>query len=483
MNVIFYNFAKRENSTAVPSGSGTSYTCILKEGSNVLTPTIMLKWGGSGYPAFNYAKIAHFSSRYYWVTDWHFENRMWTAHLRVDVLASYKTTIGSSSKYVLRSASEENKDVIDTLYPAKATYTQGSQSINNGLTYFGNGGVYVLACVNDQTINYADTQPPLLYEMPAKGVQDVMHNVIDSFEGAADDLNTAAGLDFKDAITMILKAPGRIFSDINQFVKSVTWFPCEFTGTASPVYVGKYSVSAYGGKQITNPIWSNAMIDVNISGFVPATASKWKYAEPYASYYLNAPPFGIIPIPSEDIINGNTLRMALSIDALSGLARLIVKIRMGTDPITTRDIADRTAQIGITYPFGGSTPDYASGIAGAGAMGAAVAMMEAGTGGAGLVLAGAIGTAAKGLGYNGFSGGGFSGGTLGIQPTWSLNWRYFDPVDQDPTEQGYPLCKVKTINTLSGYVKVADGDIANGAATQAELAEVKQYLEGGFFYE
>lgn len=483
MQVIFYNFNKKINSTARPTLSGTTIDCIIKDGSSQLSPTIRIKWSSGAAPVYNYAYIAAFGARYYFVSDWTFEERQWTARLTVDVLATYKTSIGGLSKYVLRSASAENKDVIDTLYPAKATYTQASQTINNGLVRFGAGGVYVLTCVNDHSINYADTQPPLLFEMPAKGVQQVMTNVINSFEGAADDLNTAAGLEFKDAITMILKAPGRIFSDLNQFVKSVTWFPCQFSGIAGVVYVGKYSVNAYGAKQITDPIYNDTQIDTDITGFPPSGASKWRYMEPYASYYLNCPPFGIIPIASEDIINGNTLRLSLSIDALSGLGRLIVKIRKGNDPVTTRDIADRTAQIGVTYPFGGSTPDYASGIAGAGAMGAATAMMAAGTSGASMVMAGAIGTAAKGIGYNGFTGGSFSGGALGIEPTWSLNWRYFDPVDQDPVELGYALCETRQINTLSGYVKVQDGDITSLTATDSELMQVKSYLEGGFFYE
>lgn len=483
ISAYFYTMTKRDNSTKQPPAQPAPISIRLKDGCSILRPSIEVSWPEGGSPtASNYCYIDFPFHRYYWIDNWTYELGMWTADMHCDVLATYKPYIGYASKYVLRSASAENKDAIDTMWPATTEYTQGSQTIANGLVRFGDGGSYVMACVNDQTIAYTANQPPLLFQVNAKGVQDVMHNVIDSFEGAANDLNSAAGADFKDAITMILKAPGRIFSDITQFVKSVTWFPCSFTGTASDVFVGKYSVQAQG-RLITDPIWSNSMIDVNIAGFVPAGASKWKYSEPYASYYLNCPPFGIIPIPSEDIINGNTLRLSLSIDALSGLGRLIVKVRKGNDPVTTRDICDRTAQMGITFPFGGSTPDYASGIAGAGAMGAAVAMMEAGTSGAGMVMAGAIGSAAKGLGYQGFSGGGFSGGALGIEPTWTLNWRYFVPVDQDPIEQGYPLCEVRQLNTLSGYIKTADGEIAAVGATAQELAQISAYLTEGFFYE
>ena len=120
MNVTFYSFSKRVNSTARPSG-GTSYGVTLKEGCSVLRPSIRLIWRSGGSPAgWNYAYIPDFG-RYYWVTNWSYDERQWTADLSVDVLASYKNGIGSSSQYVTRSASEYDGDVTDGLYPAKAT--------------------------------------------------------------------------------------------------------------------------------------------------------------------------------------------------------------------------------------------------------------------------------------------------------------------------------------------------------------------------
>ena len=120
MNVYFYTFSKRINSTAQPTG-GTLHTVTLKTPSSVMTPTISLVWSGSGSPAaYNYAYISDYG-RYYWVSNWTFSDRQWTATLNVDVLASYKTQIGGSSKYILRAADSSawsgSLEVLDTSYP------------------------------------------------------------------------------------------------------------------------------------------------------------------------------------------------------------------------------------------------------------------------------------------------------------------------------------------------------------------------------
>ena len=129
MNVTFYNFSKRRNSTKRPSG-GTSYTCLLKEDTSTARPSIAIKWNGSSSaPAgFNYCYIPDFG-RYYWVNSWTYSERQWIAACSVDVLATYKTEIGGSSKYVLRAASDYDPEVIDTLYTPNLTVSVPTASV------------------------------------------------------------------------------------------------------------------------------------------------------------------------------------------------------------------------------------------------------------------------------------------------------------------------------------------------------------------
>ena len=110
--VNFYNFAKRENSTARPSG-GTSFNCILKSESSIINPTIELQLSIDTAPSYNYAYIPSYN-RYYFVKEWTFNNRLWSASLSVDVLATYKTEIGNSFLYVTRSSAAFVRSIGDT---------------------------------------------------------------------------------------------------------------------------------------------------------------------------------------------------------------------------------------------------------------------------------------------------------------------------------------------------------------------------------
>ena len=63
-----------------------------------------------------------------------------------------------------------------------------------------------------------------------------------------------------------------------------------------------------------------------------------------------------------------------------------------------------------------------------------------------------------------------------------LDYQFMRPVDDDNTHNGRPLCQMKTISSLSGYILVQDGDVTT-TGTSAEDAMIRQYLETGFYYE
>jgi hypothetical protein len=56
-----------------------------------------------------------------------------------------------------------------------------------------------------------------------------------------------------------------------------------------------------------------------------------------------------------------------------------------------------------------------------------------------------------------------------------------DIVAEDNEHSGRPLCQIRRISTLPGYLLIKDGEVdINGFAGEAEA--VRAYLEGGFFY-
>lgn len=115
-------FTKRKNSTKRPNDTGTIINCYLKDDCGALTPVIVYQptTTAQNPSDWNYAYIGSFD-RYYFVNDWVYNNGLWYAYLSCDVLASYKTQIGASTQYVVRSSATFDTNIVDLLYPTKQT--------------------------------------------------------------------------------------------------------------------------------------------------------------------------------------------------------------------------------------------------------------------------------------------------------------------------------------------------------------------------
>ena len=119
LTVNFWTTSKKENSTAIPSGNPTrSFACELKSDSGIMSPVLEIGLPMSENPAaWNYAQIPEYY-RYYRVTDWQWSGGLWLCSLEVDPLASWRSHIGHSTHYVLRSSYARNPNALDDFYPA-----------------------------------------------------------------------------------------------------------------------------------------------------------------------------------------------------------------------------------------------------------------------------------------------------------------------------------------------------------------------------
>ena len=98
MNIIFYQFAKRNNSTKIVNTTGTTLTCQLKAETDMINPVLEINGVPAAWnPIWNYCYIAAFS-RYYFINNWRWMNGIWACECAVDVLASWKTDIGNLSE-------------------------------------------------------------------------------------------------------------------------------------------------------------------------------------------------------------------------------------------------------------------------------------------------------------------------------------------------------------------------------------------------
>ena len=121
--VQLYAFSKEVNSTKQPSGSGTVYQCQSNASFDIIAPRLPLNIGAAANPTgYNYCKVPAWN-RYYWINRWAFEGGLWVAYCSVDPLASWKTQIGQTSAYVLRSAYASDGRIPDHMYPTKSAPT------------------------------------------------------------------------------------------------------------------------------------------------------------------------------------------------------------------------------------------------------------------------------------------------------------------------------------------------------------------------
>lgn len=101
-------FKKRVNSTACQGFSGTSYDCVLKEGTDIKNPTLQIK---GSYGNYNYAK---WSNRYYWIDKVvSFPNGIIEATGHIDPLATYQQDIFDTKAYESFNSLALTPDVLD----------------------------------------------------------------------------------------------------------------------------------------------------------------------------------------------------------------------------------------------------------------------------------------------------------------------------------------------------------------------------------
>lgn len=460
MNVTFYSFSKRVNSTARPSG-GTSYSVILKEGCSITHPSIRLIWTGGGAPAsYNYAYIPDFG-RYYWVKNWNYDQRQWTADMEVDALASYKTQIGSSSQYVVRSSAEYDGDILDGLYPAKATpdYKNTTQPFWGVPTSF-----------SDQVLCVAT--------MGRRGWQE--YYLLDGLQYSYVATQVFAsnfwdGYDFGDASTEIVKA---VKQPENSIV-GVTWLPInksEVTGVGATVTDFDFGYYAVGGTYTTISPRETITFSrtVNITAH-PDTATRGSYTNgnAYTSRDLFVPGVGSFAIDSDKLIGASSIRVDVTLNLASGAASFaIYAVYSGgqANRILTAD-----SMVGVQFGYGTSRVDVVGAISGVLSMATSASNSNAIGVGEGLIDA-LKSAMPKQTILNS------SGAIGGYLMPMVLSETYYRQTDMDNTDRGRPLCKVKQINTLSGYTVCSDPHIS-APATDDELHAIETYMAGGFFYE
>ena len=462
--VNLYSLSKRDNSTKRPSANTPTieYDCILKDGSSLFTPAIQLNMGLSMDPSqYNYAYIPAFG-RYYFIEDWYFSDRLWTARMNVDVLATYKTQIGNSSLYVMRAAGDHDGSIIDTLYPAKTGCSYDSDTKANPWQ----ASCFVIGVVTQNaafgSLNY--------YAMNAQQLATLCGNLTDPSVIITEDNFFTTG-ELSSGLQLSLVDP-------IQYVKQCIMLPVakeEITNTSSDtISVYRFEQMGSGDKvRPTSRIYKSFTYALHKH---PDTASRGNYvnSKPYTNITLTIPPWGCIDIDTSVTANASTLNVDVEVDPITGKGILVIK----ANGIVLNRLE---AQVGVPISLSSVTRDYIGGVTSAlGAIGGAVSGALGNIGGF-IGAASGVGNAVESLMPRAQTIG-TTGSFVSNRGEFRLDHQFFRPVPDDPTHNGRPLCQVRQLNTLSGYMLIQDGDVQiSGTAT--EDSKIRNYLETGFYYE
>lgn len=483
MQIGFTQFSKRENSTKRPAlDTFTFYDGVFKLQSGILSPTLLLTLqGADARPLnpvnWNYAYIPEFK-RYYYVKEWVTNNGQWVVFLAVDVMATYREFIGTSTQYVLRAASAHDGRVVDTRYPALNYVTTSKVFESSGMS--ASGGSYILGVINGTV---GRTGSVSYYVMNSSEIAYIMNWLL-----------TQGNYQFTDDLAFAILNP-------ISYIVSCVYVPFAVpAANVDAIKVGFWTVEGATGRALINPSIGLPAISLTIADHPQSDRGVFLNKNPFTRANLSCKPFGLIPIDLFKV-SDNTIVCNVECDVTNGLGSLsvysggnllgIYYAQIGVSLAMAQGVSNALVGTANTLLVQSNDPQIAhfekavedtqakfpdfnvptsSGISSVGA----ATMTSAAT------ITG-VGNAIKSLmpqlqvtGSQGFFG--------NIDELMTLYIEYIHIVDEDNDNIGRPLMQKRVINTLSGYVLVNSADLAiDGYA--GELAAVKSYMNGGFFYE
>lgn len=489
IKVTLLTFNKRENSTKKPTAAdlagGSELDCTLIDSTSLMNPTF--KFHVSGNPVgYNYCYVPSFE-RYFFINDWTSYQGFWHASCTCDVLASWKTEIGAGSHYILRSASAYDGSISDDVYPANTNIT-GYIDYPDATDplYWYDGECYIVGIVG-YTERAVEQFGSLIYyvmkPLAFKQFLNYLMNNIDSWSYLNGE--------YSQGVQKALINP-------IQYIKSCKRMPFNSDEIAGSGYVttiqfGYYHYDIGVGYEVKT-VDVNTVVKAKEISYIdlrqhPQAATRGDYlnCQPYSRYTLHYGPWGDIDLDPMLLKGNNKLKLETLYDLISGVGRLIVSGNLSTQKI----IYNGTANIAVDINLSQVYKD-------------ALGYQSATTNGIFNAITSGI---SLGLGNPTALPQGLNSITNSVQNMTRLNYPtvigfgnsgcflpFYDPknlyltskfnliVDENLTEIGRPLCQVRTLNTLSGYVLCSGAD-AVIPGTHEEVSKVNGYLNGGFFWE
>ena len=446
MNITCYSgFSKAINSTKQPSG-GTDKTVRLKEPTSVINPTFIIEDYNLSW---NYIK---WGSRYYYVDDIVIiHNNIAEYHCSTDVLATYKSNIGASTQYVVRSASSYDLKIIDERYPTIADTDEGITpltDISSGIDF--SNGTFVLGVKSKDS----DTGVAFYALTPSQFGDFCSFLYSDTWLTATD-------------ITVTLQ---KMINDPFDYIISCNWYPFTLSFTAKPLYFGFFDWTGHSMARIPE---SDRMKNFSHTGTLPdhpqIARGSYLNASPYTKLMLNLYSFGQCVLDPNRFLDSRSVTVTLNIDLFTGIG--VCKVLSSTGIVYQSSatcsvpIQLSQARIDLTRPL----------------TALASTAQQIGTEnylGAGASIGDAVKSAIPQISTI---------GAVGSMASYYYNAPIIDSIfykisTEDLPQIGRPLCAPRTISSLSGFIQCDSVDL-DTVASRSEKEDIIRFMESGFFYE
>lgn len=471
MDVNFYTFSKRRNSTKQPTGAGTLKKCNLKENTSLHNP--VLEIAGGINTSFDYAYISAWG-RYYYVTDQiSVANDLTQFHLEEDLLATHKTDIGNSKAYIVYASTGYDTMKIDSRIMTKNTKTKNGGGAPDTVIF--NGGAYYLTVFNGA--NGGSSGISQTYQLNDKAMDKIRRWFGD---------------------TSIYAALANYFNGSPMDgVFSVKWMPFKYVaagGNTAYVYIGDrdnvsdgYGIDT-GQGEYASRIDDFPTIVKTVTFARPNRYSDFRMYEPYTTGIIYLPGVGNLSLNLGDW-KGSNINVIVTIEVITGNVSYLLTTDAGAIVQTASCNVSSNCPIAKEVTNGSGVVSSLGMVAG-GAAGLVGGLLSGGTtavaASGAAIVAGMTNTVLNANQHAPSVSGNFGSRNV-------LQWPYITMIEtsvdtEDPdaanyiTEKGRPVGVVNTINSYSGYVQTIDAHV-NCDAPASEKEEINSLLNSGIFYE
>lgn len=466
MTVTYWtNFSKRKNSTKTPT-SGTDVTVRLKDNCSIINPVIE----SATMPAnANYIYISEWQ-RYYFITNVVYVSKTTKEFsCEVDVLASFKSAIGSTSARIAFASTGYDKNIVDPRAVIKSTKLKYEKS---AATELDATGCYVITVYNNTTSGGNGMATSYVLN----------HANLVNFKAFIGDSTVYAALK-----TYFVGEP------LNSIYGAI-WVPFAYSTApgagVNNVYIGEDDATSHGFSVTAYELSGTGILQgTEITLEIPYRYNDFRDISPYSTAQLYLPGAGKVDINLADWLDTVNMKITYTMEYATGdLTYYLRDINNNLIQTVSCNVASQCPLGQITNNGGGLLSSTGGAVASLGGLTVGALTGNATMAGAGALglLTGAASVAASANTHSPSLKGNLGGRTSTQIRNVIITVYDVDTEDVDSAsyiaQKGRPVAVTHAISNHSGYVECDNASVAN-IGTALEKDRINQYLNTGFFYE